>query len=156
MHRPSAVAHVLLIDAYDEREMYAQMMRFHGFLVTTASTAHDGYALLARARPDVIVQGMKLPDASGCDVARTLKTATRTCNIPLIGLTGYSDRGFLEAARAAGCDSVLLKPCLPDALIAEIRRLLARAAPPRRRSVAKAALRRRHEAIVASGRNRRR
>jgi DNA-binding response OmpR family regulator len=39
-------------------------------------------------------------------------------------LTGHALAGHAEGARQAGCDSFVTKPCLPDALVAEIRRLL--------------------------------
>jgi len=62
---PSATRHVLLIDAYNEREMYAEAIRSQGFVVTTAATATEGLIVLRQHRPDVIVQGMRLPDLDG-------------------------------------------------------------------------------------------
>jgi CheY-like chemotaxis protein len=49
----------------------------------------------------------------------------RTRHIPIVALTGHALAGHAEGARQAGCDSFVTKPCLPDALVAEIRRMLA-------------------------------
>jgi len=39
-------------------------------------------------------------------------------------LTGHALAGHSKVAQEAGCDSFLAKPCLPDQLVAEIRRML--------------------------------
>jgi len=41
-----------------------------------------------------------------------------------VALTGHALAGHADGAREAGCDAFVTKPCLPDALVAEIRRLL--------------------------------
>jgi two-component system cell cycle response regulator DivK len=46
-----------------------------------------------------------------------------------VALTGHALAGHAEGARQAGCDSFVTKPCLPDALVAEIRKMLAARAP---------------------------
>ena len=63
--------------------------------------------------------------ADGCwEATRRLKNDERTRHIPIVALTGHALAGHAEGARAAGCDAFVTKPCLPDALVAEIRRLL--------------------------------
>jgi CheY-like chemotaxis protein len=42
-----------------------------------------------------------------------------------VALTGHALAGHAEGARQAGCDAFVTKPCLPDALVAEIQRMLA-------------------------------
>jgi CheY-like chemotaxis protein len=60
----------------------------------------------------------------GWEATRRLKNDERTRHIPIVALTGHALAGHAEGARAAGCDAFVTKPCLPDALVAEIRRLL--------------------------------
>ena len=57
-------------------------------------------------------------------MARDLKARPDTCDIPLIAATGYSHVKQLDLARASGFDAVMVKPCDPQSLVAEIRRLL--------------------------------
>jgi len=50
-----------------------------------------------------------------------------------VALTGHALAGHAEGARLAGCDAFVTKPCLPDALVAEIKRMLLASAADKRR-----------------------
>lgn len=117
---------VLIIDAFDERDMYAEAFRSYGFTVTTASTATEGLKILDAQGIDVIVQGLVFPDLLGLELARQLKARADTRSKPLIVLSGFTDQQTLDAVRAIGSDSVLIKPCSPPMLAAEIQRVLRR------------------------------
>ena len=114
---------VLLVDDYaDALEVWEVFLSAAGF---TVSTATDGVAGLEKARllkPDVIVMDLQMPRLSGAEVAQALRADQATRHIPLIAATGHS-RTQLSDARAAGFDSIIVKPCDPDDLVAEIRRL---------------------------------
>jgi len=110
-------------DALDVWEVY---LRAEGFDVSTASDGQSAFTEAVRKKPDVIVMDLELPGKSGYEVARDLKARPDTCHIPLIAATGYSHVKQLDLARASGFDSVMVKPCDPQSLVAEIRRLLQR------------------------------
>lgn len=114
---------VLLVDDYaDALEVWELFLSAAGF---TVGTATDGVAGLEKARllkPDVIVMDLQMPGLSGAEVAQALRADQATRHIPLIAATGHS-RTQLSDARAAGFDSIIVKPCDPDDLVAEIRRL---------------------------------
>jgi DNA-binding response OmpR family regulator len=86
-----------------------------------------------REKPDVIIMDLELPGKSGYEVARDLKARPDTCAIPLIAATGYSHVKQLDLARASGFDAVMVKPCDPQSLVAEIRRCCAKPDRLRRR-----------------------
>jgi CheY-like chemotaxis protein len=67
---------------------------------------------------------LALPRMDGWEATRRLKADARTRHIPVVALTGHALAGHADGAREAGCDAFVTKPCLPDALVAEIRRLL--------------------------------
>jgi two-component system cell cycle response regulator DivK len=73
---------------------------------------------------------LALPRMDGWEATRRLKSNDRTRHIPVVALTGHALAGHADGARQAGCDAFVTKPCLPDALVAEIKRLLE--SPPRR------------------------
>src|SRR5262245_55695479 len=105
--------------------MYSEYLTFSGFRVATAS---DGAQAIERAQelqPDLILMDLSLPVIDGWEATRRLKEAATTCDIPVVALTGHALTGHSEKAKKAGCDSFVTKPCLPDALVAEIRRVLA-------------------------------
>jgi CheY-like chemotaxis protein len=60
----------------------------------------------------------------GWEATRRLKADRRTSTIPVVALTGHALAGISEGARQAGCDAFVTKPCLPEDLVKEIRRVL--------------------------------
>ena len=67
---------------------------------------------------------LEMPGLTGYEVARELRAQEATRGIPLIASTGHSHSTQLDEARRSGFDSIIVKPCEPDALVLEIRRLL--------------------------------
>ena len=125
----SAEAPLILIgeDSGDLREAYVDWFTFKGFRVESAA---DGHQTLLKARqllPQAVVMDVTLPGLDGLEVARRLRGEPETRAIPLIAITGHGGDDMVARTVAAGFDCYLLKPCLPDRLLAEVRRLLDRA-----------------------------
>jgi DNA-binding response OmpR family regulator len=119
---------LLIVDDYpDALDVWEVYLRAEGFNVLTATDGQTALDEAVRTKPDVIVMDLELPAKSGYEVARDLKARADTCAIPLIAATGYSHVKQLELAREAGFDAIMVKPCDPQSLVAEIRRLLRRA-----------------------------
>jgi CheY-like chemotaxis protein len=72
---------------------------------------------------------LSLPGMDGWEATRQLKADERTRRIPVVALTGHALAGASEGAKKAGCDSFVTKPCLPDDLVVEVRRMLGLARP---------------------------
>ena len=118
---------VLVVDDFqDNREMFAEFLSLSGFRVAEASTGREaidrGFELL----PDVILMDLSLPELDGWEATRQLKNDPRTRHIPIVALTGHALADHSREAREAGCDAFLTKPCLPEVLVVEIRRMLDR------------------------------
>jgi CheY-like chemotaxis protein len=117
---------VLVVDDYlDALDVWDVYLRAEGFNVLTASDGHQALAMAAAELPDLIVMDLELPGLSGIEIARQLRSRPSTRLTPLIAATGHSHGAQLERARQAGFDVILVKPCDPSTLLAEIRRLLA-------------------------------
>jgi CheY-like chemotaxis protein len=113
-------------DSVDLREAYVDWFTFKGFRVESAA---DGPETLDKARalvPHAIVMDVSLPGIDGLEVARRLRADISTRGVPLIAITGHGGDEVVASTLAAGFDSYLLKPCLPDRLLAEVRRLMER------------------------------
>jgi two-component system, cell cycle response regulator DivK len=116
---------ILVVDDYqDAREMYAEYLRFSGFRVAEASNGNEAVDQAFALRPDLILMDLSLPGLDGWEATRQLKSDDRTKHIPVVALTGHALAGASEGARQAGCDSFVTKPCLPDDLVVEVRRML--------------------------------
>ena len=118
---------VLVVDDFqDNREMFAEFLSLSGFRVAEAATGREaidrGFELL----PDVILMDLSLPELDGWEATRQLKSDPRTRHIPIVALTGHALADHSREAREAGCDAFLTKPCLPEVLVIEIRKMLDR------------------------------
>jgi len=125
---------VLLVDDYpDAREMYSEYLQFSGFDVVEAANGMEALQRAAEDAPDIILMDLSLPVMDGWEATRRLKADTRTAQIPVVALTGHALAGISEGARQAGCDAFVTKPCLPEDLVREIRRVLSEPAATRAR-----------------------
>lgn len=116
---------VLIVDDFqDNREMYAEFLRFAGLRVEEAVNGHEALDKAGALLPDLIVMDLSLPGIDGWEATRRLKREPATKHIPVLALTGHALAGYSEGARQAGCDAFVTKPCLPEALLSEIRRML--------------------------------
>ena len=121
---------ILVVDDYeDAREMYAEYLRFCGFRVAEARNGNEALEQAFTVKPDLILMDLSLPGMDGWEATRQLKADERTRHIPVVALTGHALAGASEGAKRAGCDSFVTKPCLPDELVVEVRRMLGLARP---------------------------
>jgi len=116
---------VLLVEDQAElRRLYAQELMMSGFDVIEAGNGADAIAWTASHAPDVVLMDLSLPVIDGWEATRRVKSDERTAHIPVVALTAHDGAGELRKATEAGCDWFVPKPCPPDALIVEIRRVL--------------------------------
>ena len=116
---------VLLVDDYpDAREMYSEYLQYSGFEVVEAGNGMEALQRAVETAPDIILMDLSLPVMDGWEATRRLKADPRTAQIPVVALTGHALAGISEGAKKAGCDAFVTKPCLPDELVKEIRKVL--------------------------------
>jgi two-component system, cell cycle response regulator DivK len=113
---------VLLVDDYaDAREMYAEFLVSSGYRVVEAADGEEALRKTASLAPDVILLDVSLPLIDGREVTKRLKADPATAGIPVVLLSGMPP----EYVKGTGADSWVAKPCDPEALLAEVQRLLA-------------------------------
>ena len=116
---------VLLVDDYpDAREMYTEYLEFSGFDVVEAGNGMEALQRALDTTPDIILMDLSLPVMDGWEATRRLKADKCTASIPVVALTGHALADISEGARKAGCDAFVTKPCLPEDLVREIRKIL--------------------------------
>ncbi len=133
MTQKTARPRVLLVDDYpDAREMYSEYLQFSGFDVVEAANGIEALQSALDRTPDIILMDLSLPVMDGWEATRRLKADDRTSAIPVVALTGHALAGISEGAKRAGCDAFVTKPCLPEDLVKEIRKVLDETAPARK------------------------
>ena len=122
---------VLVVDDFaDNREMYSEYLSFSGYEVIEAKNGVEAIEAAQARMPDIIIMDLSLPVMDGWEATRRLKADDQTRRIPIVALTGHALAGHSKGAKEAGCDSFLAKPCLPDQLVTEIRRMLESSGKP--------------------------
>jgi two-component system response regulator DevR len=92
-------------------------------VVGEAGTVRDAVARVAATRPDVVVLDVRLPDGSGVDACRRIRS--QHPELPCLMLTAFDDDSALEAAVLAGAQGWLLKDIRGAGLVDAIRRVAA-------------------------------
>ena len=116
------------------REFLARHLADDGFHVVGATRGGEALELAERAHPDVVLVGMGLPDST-LELCRRLREGEpgRSWNrdVPVIVL-GQPQSDAVDRVRAfdRGCDDFVPRPFVYDELVARIRAVLRRAAPP--------------------------
>jgi two-component system, OmpR family, response regulator len=112
----------------DDDEMFQSLLGFvlqkAGHRVALAASAGQMQSLLDAERFDLVLLDLGLPDQDGLAVLRQLRAASR---IPVIVVTGTTDRELLLAALELGADDYLNKPFDPREVLLRINAVLTRA-----------------------------
>ncbi len=119
---PTAPLVLLVEDDADSRDMYEIVLRSSGFRVTTAANGMDAIEKAAAGPPRLILMDLSLPSMDGWEASRRLKQDPATRDVPIIALSGNPIDEHGEGGRLFV--AALLKPCFPDDLVAEVRRLV--------------------------------
>lgn len=117
---------ILVVEDFDDaQDMYVDYLQHCGFRTAAARTGREAVEKATQLRPDLILMDLALPELDGWEATRLIKGDARTGTIPILACTGHAMPSHMQAAQEAGCDAFVIKPCLPEDLVAEIRRLLA-------------------------------
>jgi len=146
--------YILVVDDEpDIRELVCLGLRQEGFSVETASTASEGLGLIDNRLPDLVVLDLMLPDMSGTEVCRRLRSRAETAQLPIVMLTARAEEVDRVVGFELGADDYVTKPFSPRELALRIKAVLRRseADTPEERSLSHGLLlldRERHRCTV--------
>lgn len=126
---PVGLRVLVVEDNVDAADTLRDLLELGGHAVEVAHTGAAGLAAAARRPPDLILCDVGLPDMSGHEVARALRTGPADARPVVVALTGYAQPEDRHRAADAGFDEHLAKPPSP----AELQAVLARASERRAR-----------------------
>jgi len=116
---------ILVID--DEpsvQEVVRAYLERDGFIVYSALDGHEGLKLAFSKRPELLVLDLMLPDISGEEICREVRSHS---DVPILMLTAKSDEEDRVSGLQQGADDYLVKPFSPRELVARIKAILRRA-----------------------------
>lgn len=118
------------------REVVRRYLERDGFAVMEAVNGHEALNILRDTQPDLILLDIMLPGVDGFSLMRTLRNAPeyaalRTSGaIPVIMLTSRGEETDRIAGFELGVDDYVTKPFSPRELVARVKAVLRRSAPP--------------------------
>jgi len=121
---------VLLVeDEPAQREVLSYNLEADGFRVTSAENGEEALLLVDEEAPDLIVLDWMLPNVSGIEVCRQLKTRPETRGVPILMLSARSEEVDRVRGLETGADDYVVKPYSVIELMARVRALLRRTRP---------------------------
>lgn len=112
-----------------QREVLAYNLEAQGFRVAQADNGEEALLMVSEEVPDLIVLDWMLPNVSGIEVCRRLKSRTETKGVPIIMLSARSEEVDLVRGLETGADDYMVKPYSVAELIARVRTQLRRTRP---------------------------
>ncbi|HEY4621862.1 MAG TPA: response regulator transcription factor [Gaiellaceae bacterium] len=114
---------VVIDDEPSVQEVVRGYLEKDGYLVYVAGTGEEGLALAERAKPGLIVLDLMLPDVSGEEICREIRSRS---DVPILMLTAKASEDERVGGLALGADDYLTKPFSPRELVARVRAVLRR------------------------------
>jgi two-component system cell cycle response regulator DivK len=116
---------VLVIeDNENNMELITFILEANNYQTLKAGTGQKGVALALQERPDFIILDIQLPDISGTEVLKMIRSSEISGSIPIIAMTSYAMAGDREKLLAAGCDEYIEKPIDPLTVMTQIEKVL--------------------------------
>ncbi|SPH17842.1 Phosphate regulon transcriptional regulatory protein PhoB [Defluviimonas aquaemixtae] len=112
-----------------QREVLTYNLEAEGFRVNQADNGEEALLLVAEDVPDLIVLDWMLPNVSGIEVCRRLKSRAETRGVPIIMLSARSEEVDLVRGLETGADDYMVKPYSIVELMARVRTQLRRSRP---------------------------
>ena len=114
---------LLLIEPHDDtRVLYAEYLTREGYEVQATDDGREGLARALGGRFEAIISETRLPGIDGYQLCQLLRSDRATRRTPVIFVTDDT-RDLQESERLADADVVLLKPCSPETILMELRRI---------------------------------
>ncbi|HXX64598.1 MAG TPA: response regulator transcription factor [Bacteroidota bacterium] len=113
---------VLLVDDDSvTRQMVATQLKHLGHEVTTAGNGREGWCAYEATLPDVVITDLVMPEESGIELCRRIRSARRVQYTYITVLTSLPGKSAFTSAMEAGADDFMEKPCSAEKLLVRLR-----------------------------------
>lgn len=113
-------------DERDIRELIAFTLRFAGFDVTLAKNGAEAVEMVGVEDPDLIILDVRMPKMTGYEACRKIKADPEMEGTPVMILSAKGQEVEIQQGLESGADEYILKPFVPDELVAQVKDILKR------------------------------
>jgi len=116
---------VIVDDDRITRAILEKALIIRGFWVYSAKDGAEGYELVKREKPDLLISDMLIPKIHGLDLCRKIKESPDLRDVKIILMTAvYKNIALIQEAKASGADEFIEKPLNIENVIKLINKLL--------------------------------
>jgi DNA-binding response OmpR family regulator len=118
----------LIVDDEDGvRSLVRMTLDSDSYVILEAQEGAQALEVIRAHHPDLVLLDVMLPDRSGIDICRELKSDPLTASTTIVMLTARAQQSDLGDAEQAGADGYFTKPFSPIALMQKVESILGRA-----------------------------
>ena len=102
---------ILIVEDNDlNMKLFHDLLEAHGYATLQTKDGRQALELAQRHHPDLIIMDIQLPEVSGLEVTRWIKSDDAIKDIPIIAVTAFAMKGDEEKIREGGCEAYIAKP----------------------------------------------
>ncbi|WP_051559851.1 response regulator [Marinobacterium jannaschii] len=105
-----------------QHKLLKQVLKDSGLKIICFDSGSKALAALRNNKPDIILMDFNMPDINGIELTRRLKSADTCRDIPIVLVTGHSERAVVVGSLQAGAVDFVVKPFVRETLMAKINK----------------------------------
>jgi len=117
---------LIVDDQRDFRELVRRTLEQKGFDVILAADGVSGLRIAQQNKPDLLVLDLTMPDIDGLEICRQLRDNPRHRHLPILVMSARASAAERILGLETGADDYLIKPFVPQELVARVNALLRR------------------------------
>lgn len=116
---------VLVVDDDEfQHKIIDKILEGKNYHLVFAAGGIEALKVLRKTRPDLILMDVMMPDMGGLEVARYIKSTPQLADIPIVMITGKSDKNIVTESLKAGAADFVVKPFDRDTLLGKVTQAL--------------------------------
>jgi len=124
-HRRGLGKTVLIVEDNElNMKLFHDLLEAHGYQILQTRDGMEALELAREHKPDLILMDIQLPEVSGLQVTKWIKSDNGLRHIPVVAVTAFAMKGDEEKIREGGCEAYLAKPISVMSFLQTVERFL--------------------------------
>ena len=108
---PAREIEILLVDDQElNRDVLAHRLKKNGYKITCVANGFEALELLGNTRFDLVLLDVMMPDISGIEVLKKIRSTEKYNEMPVVMVTAKDDMNTINECMQAGANDYILKP----------------------------------------------